>query len=465
MMQIIQDLIPKGRKNRPAYAMAPEYVTIHQTGNASKGANAAMHARYIKGAEAAARPASWHYTVDDHEIYQHLPLTENGWHAGDGTNGIGNRKSIAIEICINQDGNLAQAEANGAWLCAKLIKEVNTLKPFPDCLKQHYDWSGKNCPAQIRGRPGGWTGFLAAVEAQLKPTAPPAPSADRLMVITFDDFNPSDYLLAYPILKSFGIRGTSYAHTGPITAEGWRRAREMAADGWDVQCHTVSHPDMRTLTDQQIHAEMQAVNAEFISNGLPLPQHHAYPSGLYDQRVIDIVKQYRKTGRSTRADTYDGINRDTLKWYELHPIGADIKTEDDWLYLRGRLDAAYDRNRLVITIHHHTHVLDDPNPPTLSTRQDLLKRMVEYALQKGFRIVTISQLYGILTGESVAPTIPSGPLPAVVKRIGIEVNGQMTQEAGYLINNATYVRAAYLIGLAGGEVTGHGDHIKIVTKK
>ena len=34
-------------------------------------------------------------------------------------------------------------------------------------------------------------------------------------------------------------------------------------------------------------------------------------------------------------------------------------------------------------------------------------------------------------------------------------------EIGYLIDNATYVRASYLIALIGGQVTGHGDHIKI----
>ncbi len=33
---------------------------------------------------------SWHFTVDDSVVYQHLPLDENGWHAGDGTNGTGN---------------------------------------------------------------------------------------------------------------------------------------------------------------------------------------------------------------------------------------------------------------------------------------------------------------------------------------------------------------------------------------
>ena len=166
MIPIKVDLIKKAK--RPGYAMKPEYITIHQTGNTSKGANAEMHNRYVHNV---APNPSWHFTVDDKEAYQHLPLTENGWHAGDGTNGPGNRKSIAIEICVNRDGNLAKAEANAAWLAAKLIKEVGSLKPFPACMKQHYDWSGKNCPAQIRGRKDGWKNFLAAVEANLKTEA------------------------------------------------------------------------------------------------------------------------------------------------------------------------------------------------------------------------------------------------------------------------------------------------------
>lgn len=170
MIPIIKvDLIPKGRRNRPGYAMAPEYITIHQTGNTNPGADALMHARYWKGDAAASIPASVHYTVDDNVIYQSLPLNENGWHAGDGASGPGNRNSIAIEICINKGADLLQAELNAAWLCAKLIREVKTLKPFPTCMKQHYDWSGKNCPAQIRARKNGWSDFKAAVEKELKP--------------------------------------------------------------------------------------------------------------------------------------------------------------------------------------------------------------------------------------------------------------------------------------------------------
>ncbi|AME08046.1 hypothetical protein AUL54_17845 [Bacillus sp. SDLI1] len=60
---------------------------------------------------------SRHFTVDDSVVYQHLPLDENGWHAGDGTNGTGNRKStglkfvktptvILIRLCKMRNGSL-----------------------------------------------------------------------------------------------------------------------------------------------------------------------------------------------------------------------------------------------------------------------------------------------------------------------------------------------------------------------
>jgi N-acetylmuramoyl-L-alanine amidase CwlA len=172
MIPIKVDLIKKAK--RPGYAMKPEYITIHQTGNAAKGADAEMHNRYV---HSVAPNPSWHYTVDGGTsdgkkapvIYQHLPLTENGWHAGDGTNGAGNRKSIGIEICVNKDGNLAKAEANAAWLTAKLLKDFGL--PLA-AVKQHYDWSGKNCPNVLRGRKNGWAGFLAAVEKELNPPKP-----------------------------------------------------------------------------------------------------------------------------------------------------------------------------------------------------------------------------------------------------------------------------------------------------
>ena len=165
-MNIIQDFIPAGRRNRPGMKLiGPKYITIHDTANPAKGADALMHARYLKGDEAANRPASWHFTVDDRNIVQHLPLDEVAWHAGDGSKGPGNTSSIAIEICENADGDRAKAEANAAELVAYLLKQFGL--PI-DAVVQHNRWTGKDCPRIIRHRPGGWEAFLAAVKAHLE---------------------------------------------------------------------------------------------------------------------------------------------------------------------------------------------------------------------------------------------------------------------------------------------------------
>ncbi|RWS41866.1 N-acetylmuramoyl-L-alanine amidase [Bacillus mycoides] len=157
-------IVPTGNENiRPGYAMKPKYITIHETDNYSVGANARNHAQYLysQATGTTDRSASWHFTVDDKEIYQHLPLNENGWHAGDGTEGTGNRESIAIEIAVNQDGDYNKAVENARKLAAYLMGELNI--PLEN-VKKHQFWSGKNCPA-IMIKNNAWEPFLQGTKA------------------------------------------------------------------------------------------------------------------------------------------------------------------------------------------------------------------------------------------------------------------------------------------------------------
>lgn len=156
MVSITQDFIPKGRVNRPGKKNPCEYITIHETGNYGKGAGAKNHASYVKSAK-----DSWHYTVDDHEIYQHIPDMESAYHAGDGANGPGNAKSIGIEICVNCDGDFERAKANAAELVHLLM--VRHGIPL-DHVVQHNHWNGKDCPQTIRKK-GQWAAFLALCSA------------------------------------------------------------------------------------------------------------------------------------------------------------------------------------------------------------------------------------------------------------------------------------------------------------
>ena len=176
---IQQNMIPAGRRNRPGGRNPDAYITIHETGNSSAGADAAAHGKYLASTTGEASLTSWHYTVDDHAIVQHLPDNETAYHAGDGATGPGNTQSIGIEICVNSDGDFEKAKADAAALVRLLMAEHGI--PLAN-IKQHHDWNGKNCPATIRAIPGAWEEFLALCSegsGQEEPEEPQQPAADK----------------------------------------------------------------------------------------------------------------------------------------------------------------------------------------------------------------------------------------------------------------------------------------------
>ena len=155
---IQEHIISDGRKNRPGRDTNPDtYITIHETGNTAKGADAAAHGAYLDSAAGEDALVSWHYTVDDHAIVQHLPDYETAYHAGDGKDGPGNATSIGIEICVNAGGDFEAAKANAAALVRLLMEEHGI--PL-DNVVQHNHWNGKDCPKTIRATPRAWEAFL-----------------------------------------------------------------------------------------------------------------------------------------------------------------------------------------------------------------------------------------------------------------------------------------------------------------
>lgn len=175
-VEIRQRILRYGARNRPftrsnsgifGLINQRKYICIHETGNRAKTAGAANHAAWLYNNPEIL--TGYHYTVDHDKIYQHIPVTEGAWHAGDGVSGEGNRHSTGIEICVNMvdfDYPLyLKAIDNAAWLCSELIEQERTLV-YPGCMKQHYDFSGKNCPQVMRQRVL-WPGFMDAVAGYL----------------------------------------------------------------------------------------------------------------------------------------------------------------------------------------------------------------------------------------------------------------------------------------------------------
>ena len=163
-MDIKRLIVSDAISNRVSFGRgnAKRYLTIHQTGNTSAGANAKAHhnlqARSGIG-------YGWHWQVDDKEAIQTHDHDFKIWHAGDGR-GKGNTESISIEICVNLDGDYNQSVENGAKLAALILKEENI--PI-ERMVQHNYWTGKNCPEQIRACKNGicWSNFVEKVKGYL----------------------------------------------------------------------------------------------------------------------------------------------------------------------------------------------------------------------------------------------------------------------------------------------------------
>lgn len=151
-IKIIQALIPISHTlSRPQYSMIPEYITIHNTGDTGK--DVLELSKYVTTQTGY---KSWHFTVGKNKIYQHLPITESGWHSGDGQSGTGNRKSIGIEIC----------EVDGAEeLAIKFVAELlQVLNMNIDKVVPHKHWSGKICPRLILPH---WDIFIGDIKKEM----------------------------------------------------------------------------------------------------------------------------------------------------------------------------------------------------------------------------------------------------------------------------------------------------------
>jgi murein DD-endopeptidase MepM/ murein hydrolase activator NlpD len=166
-------IAPVGNRNRPGTALtngSPDWITVHETANPNIGAGARTHAQFVRDG-GGSESVSFHLTVDDREAYQMLPFDEIGWHAGDGCdsrpNDLGCFDSIAIETCVNADGDWNKTLDNLVELLVWLVRGGGGPNLSVDRIRQHNAWSGKNCPAIIRRTPGLWEKILSRVAARV----------------------------------------------------------------------------------------------------------------------------------------------------------------------------------------------------------------------------------------------------------------------------------------------------------
>jgi peptidoglycan/xylan/chitin deacetylase (PgdA/CDA1 family) len=116
-----------------------------------------------------------------------------------------------------------------------------------------------------------------------------------IAVLTFDDGWRDDLTTVAPMLTRLGVRATfficpagfgkRFPRFGDAVVMSEDEARALHEVGMELASHSLSHPDLRALSDSELRLELvssrEAVEALTAESCLTL----AYPSGWHDRRV------------------------------------------------------------------------------------------------------------------------------------------------------------------------------------
>jgi peptidoglycan/xylan/chitin deacetylase (PgdA/CDA1 family) len=135
-------------------------------------------------------------------------------------------------------------------------------------------------------------------------TLPPKP-----IVITFDNGYPPQVTFAPSVMSKYGWPGVLNEITAGHLHDN--QIESVLKLGWEVDSHSVTHPDMTALSPAGMRYETVA-SRQFLRHTFHIPSNSfCYPSSKYDASVIAAVKAAGYTnattensGYATRADPF-----------------------------------------------------------------------------------------------------------------------------------------------------------------
>lgn len=144
------------------------------------------------------------------------------------------------------------------------------------------------------------------------------------IVLTFDDGYLDVYTNAYPILQKYNLKAnlyiiSSYFDGVYMTTD---MVKELSKSSLiEIGSHTITHVALSSVTDEEeLEHEIRDSKLtleELIGKKIDVL---AYPTGAYNDKVLELTKKYYKYGLSTKVGKE---NPEDLNTYELRRIYVD----------------------------------------------------------------------------------------------------------------------------------------------
>ena len=231
------------------------------------------------------------------------------------------------------------------------------------------------------------------------------PIPDKLVVLTFDDSNVSDYTFTAPLLKKYGFGATFYIPTncdwlGIPDRDDWRmtweQIKSLDADGFEIGDHGYSHKNVVPLSRAEVIAEVLGQGRAYQEHGITKPTTFAYPGGHYSLAAVEALREngYRFARHGTAPEfSYiltggRGAAYDPKKYHPLLVpstlVPGPSVTWEDFIWA---LDQARDGKITVLTLHGVPDVY-----PHCSTSPETFKKYMQYLDENGYTVIAMRDL-------------------------------------------------------------------------
>jgi peptidoglycan/xylan/chitin deacetylase (PgdA/CDA1 family) len=128
------------------------------------------------------------------------------------------------------------------------------------------------------------------------------PLPARPVVLSFDDGYLGQHTHAMPVLRKLRWPGVLNLKVNALksryTLPAWR-VREMLAAGWELDAHTITHPDLTQVDDAQLWREVRGSRTALQREFHVRVDFFCYPSGRYDAHVVEAVRRAGYLGATT----------------------------------------------------------------------------------------------------------------------------------------------------------------------
>jgi peptidoglycan/xylan/chitin deacetylase (PgdA/CDA1 family) len=144
------------------------------------------------------------------------------------------------------------------------------------------------------------------------------------IALTFDDAFRSVHDAALPVLRSFAVTATVFVTTGYVGRDngwpsqpksarrdvlmGWAELEALRTHGWDLQAHSISHPDLRTLSRDALEDELATPKALLEERFGGTVDTLAYPYGYYDPAVAELASEHYARAVTTEFRPLSGAD-------------------------------------------------------------------------------------------------------------------------------------------------------------